>query len=88
MRWQTLLSSYPKQFDEFLARRSAFLGGHGLVNFGQPDTATRHILPPIQFNEPPEILPGWNLRLNVHSDGQGYDLLRNRPIPTVCTECE
>jgi hypothetical protein len=23
----------------------------------------------------PEILPGWNLRLNVHSDGQGYDVL-------------
>jgi len=69
-RWQTLLSSYPKQFDEFLAR-------HSVVNFefGQPDTVTRHILPGRQFNEPPEILPGWNLRLNVHSDGQGYDLL-------------
>jgi hypothetical protein len=67
--WQTLLSSYPKQFDEFLARHSR------VVIFGQPDTVTRHILPPIQFNDPPEILPGWNLRLNVHSDGQGYDLL-------------
>jgi hypothetical protein len=67
--WQTLLSSHPKQFDEFLARHSR------VVIFGQPDAATRHILPPIQFNDPPEILPGWNLRLNVHSDGQGYDLL-------------
>jgi hypothetical protein len=23
----------------------------------------------------PEILPGWNLRLHVHADGQGYDVL-------------
>jgi hypothetical protein len=23
----------------------------------------------------PEILPGHNLRFNVHSDGQGYDVL-------------
>ncbi len=23
----------------------------------------------------PQILPGWNLRLNVHADGQGYDVL-------------
>ncbi|MGB2901723.1 MAG: hypothetical protein WBB89_20880 [Candidatus Acidiferrum sp.] len=27
------------------------------------------------FSDAPEILPGWNLRLNVHLDGQGYDLL-------------
>jgi hypothetical protein len=27
------------------------------------------------FSDLPEILPGWNLRLNVHIDGQGYDLL-------------
>jgi hypothetical protein len=27
------------------------------------------------FGNAPEILPGWNLRLNVHVDGQGYDLL-------------
>ena len=64
--WQTLLSSYPKQFDEFLAR---------VLIFDRPGTVTRNILPPMQFNDPPEILPGWNLRLNVHSDGQGYDLL-------------
>jgi hypothetical protein len=48
---------------------------HRQLIFGQPDTVTRHILPAAQFNEPPEILPGWNLRLNVHADGQGYDLL-------------
>jgi hypothetical protein len=29
----------------------------------------------VHFGQPPEILPGWNLRLNVHTDGQGYDLL-------------
>jgi hypothetical protein len=28
-----------------------------------------------RFSDPPEILPGWNLRLNVHPDGQGYDVL-------------
>ena len=27
------------------------------------------------FADAPEILPGWNLRLNVHSDAQGYDVL-------------
>ena len=72
--WQTLLSSYPKQFDEFLARHTG-----DFVNTAErhllPLNTARHILPPIQFNEQPEILPGWNLRLNVHSDGQGYDLL-------------
>jgi hypothetical protein len=26
------------------------------------------------FGEMPEILPGYSLRLNVHADGQGYDL--------------
>ena len=69
--WQTLLSSYRKYFDEFLARHRGFV-----VNSGQPDTTPARSLPyPIQFNDLPEILPGWNLRLNVHSDGQGFDLL-------------
>lgn len=27
------------------------------------------------FGDMPEILPGWSLRLNVHVDGKGYDLL-------------
>jgi hypothetical protein len=31
--------------------------------------------PNVHFSDTPEILPGWNLRLNVHTDGQGYDLL-------------
>jgi hypothetical protein len=28
----------------------------------------------LQFADMPEILPGWNLRFNVHADGQGYDV--------------
>lgn len=28
-----------------------------------------------QFGGLPEILPGWTLRLNVHPDGHGYDVL-------------
>jgi hypothetical protein len=32
-------------------------------------------IPNSHLAEPPEIMPGWNLRLNVHSDGQGYDLM-------------
>ncbi len=35
---------------------------------GEPDT---------HFSDMPEILPGWNLRLNVQTDGQGYVLLLN-----------
>lgn len=40
-----------------------FLAMHGLQK------ANAH------FSDAPEILPGWNLRLNVHVDGQGYDVL-------------
>ena len=29
----------------------------------------------IRFGDPPEILPGLNLRLNVHADGKGFDIL-------------
>jgi hypothetical protein len=29
----------------------------------------------LHFAATPEILPGWNLRLNVHPDGKGYDVL-------------
>ena len=54
--WQTLISSQPKYFDQFLARYGS-------------EKANPH------FSDAPEILPGWNLRLNVHSDGQGYDIL-------------
>ena len=29
----------------------------------------------VQFGDTPEILPGWNLRLNVNADGQGFVIL-------------
>jgi hypothetical protein len=28
----------------------------------------------LHFADMPEILPGWNLRFNVHADGRGYDV--------------
>jgi hypothetical protein len=68
--WQTLLPSVPKYFDDFCARNSKpFRPNPSSVAENAPGTFSLH------FNDPPEILPGWNLRLNVHSDGQGYDLL-------------
>jgi hypothetical protein len=33
--------------------------------------------PNVQFHDAPEILPEWNLRLNVQADGKGYVLLLN-----------
>jgi hypothetical protein len=32
----------------------------------------------------PEILPDWNPRLNVHADGQGYDLLLEDLTDKTC----
>ncbi len=54
--WQSLLSSQPKYFNEFLAP-------NGLHKTN------------VHFSDAPEVLPGWNLRLNVHPDGKGYDML-------------
>ena len=68
--WQTLLSSEPKSFDDFLARNR-------MVNFvyrGE-NVPRDSVQLKIHFHDQPEILPGWNLRLNVHSDSHGYDLL-------------
>ena len=70
--WQTLLSSEPKYFDDFLARNRVV----GFVNMRETsDTVRLQPIFALHFNDPPKILPGWNLRLNAHSDGQGYDLL-------------
>jgi hypothetical protein len=33
--------------------------------------------PNVQFRDGPEILPEWNLRLNVQADGKGWVLLLN-----------
>jgi hypothetical protein len=35
--------------------------------------------PNTRFSDTPEILPGWNLRLNVQADGKGYVLLLDDP---------
>lgn len=34
--------------------------------------------------DPPEILPGWNLRMNMHADGQGYDILLQDTTDNKC----
>jgi hypothetical protein len=38
----------------------------------------------VDFATPPGILPGWNLRLNVHGDGKGYDLLLRDTTDEKC----
>jgi len=37
--------------------------------------ANRRGNPNLHFADLPEVLPGWNLRLNVHSDGRGFDVM-------------
>jgi hypothetical protein len=49
-----------------------FLAGNGLQKAN------------LHFSDGPEILPGWNLRLNVHTDGQGYDLLLRDMMDKKC----
>jgi hypothetical protein len=36
------------------------------------------------FRDAPEILPGWSLRLNVHADGKGYDLMLEDLTDKTC----
>jgi hypothetical protein len=36
------------------------------------------------FAGAPEVLPGWNLRLNIHADGQGYDVLLRDTTDQKC----
>src|SRR5712664_2847182 len=36
------------------------------------------------FSKGPEILPGWMLRLNVTSDGKGYDVLLEDKTDKAC----
>lgn len=38
----------------------------------------------LHFTDAPEILPKWNLRLNVHVDGQGYDVLLSDMTDEKC----
>jgi hypothetical protein len=51
------------------------LQAHHAPYFSKFIAMHRQELPNMNFADPPEILPGWSLRLNVHADGQGYDLL-------------
>jgi hypothetical protein len=50
-----------------LAHQSEYLNGWLTQHYSQEKTA--------HFDEVPEILPGWNLRLNTQTDGKGYVLL-------------
>ena len=38
----------------------------------------------VHFSKAPEILPGWMLRLNVTSDGTGYDVLLEDETDKAC----
>jgi hypothetical protein len=44
----------------------------------EPQLANAH------FSKGPEILPGWTLRLNVTSDGKGYDVLLEDKTDKTC----
>ncbi len=44
----------------------------------EPQLANAH------FSKRPEILPGWTLRLNVSSDGKGYDVLLEDKTDKAC----
>ena len=50
-----------------LARDAQYLNGWVATYYSEN--------PSVHFGDLPEILPGLSLRLNVHSDGQGYDVL-------------
>jgi len=71
--WQSLLSSEPKYFGQFLAKYGP----------DQRDRAIQMANP--HFLDPPQIWPGWNLRLNVHPDGQGYDVLLRDMTDEKCS---
>jgi hypothetical protein len=44
-------------------------------NFDDFTAQHRREIANAHFADPPEVLPGWSLRLNVHVDGKGYDVL-------------
>jgi hypothetical protein len=48
---------------------------HHSEYFDQFIAMHRQQLPNAHFADLPEILPVWNLRMNVHADGRGYDVL-------------
>ena len=50
------------------------LRAHYSENFDQYIALHRQEIP-TNFGDLPEILPGWNLRMSIHADVQGYDVL-------------
>ena len=60
------------------------LVAHHSESFDQFTTMYRQQLSDVHFAEPPEILPGWNLRMSLHADGRGYDLLLRDTTDTKC----
>src|SRR5258708_8626288 len=58
--------------EEFSGRRMFFPAQNA------PQLADAH------FAKRPEILPGWTLRLNVTSDGKGYDVLLEDKTDKAC----
>ncbi len=48
---------------------------HHQEYFAQFLAAHEREMPNTGFADAPEISPGWNLRMNIHLDGQGYDIL-------------
>ena len=65
--WPVLLVNESKYLD----RAFVVATNYGFTQAHPSD----HRLAEMHLAAGPEILPGWNLRLNVHADGQGYDLL-------------
>jgi hypothetical protein len=61
-----------------LAVSEEFKGGWRFAAQGGPQLAN------LQLSEKPEILPGWVLRLNVASDGKGYDALLEDTTDKAC----
>lgn len=63
---------------EVLVASKEFDGGWRFAAQNEPQLAGA------QFAKRPEILPGWALRLNVTSDGKGYDALLEDTTDKAC----
>jgi hypothetical protein len=61
-----------------LASQPEFFGARFLEFNGLQKTVSR-------VSDDPEVLPGWNLRLNVHEDGRGYDVLLIDKTDKTCS---
>lgn len=61
-----------------LTSHPEFFGARFLEFNGLQKTVSR-------VSDDPEVLPGWNLRLNVHEDGRGYDVLLIDKTDKTCS---